>query len=148
MIIAFDQLQGLRGTVGMVDGGFDPLHAGHVAYLREAAALGVPVLCNLAPDEWVARKHPPLLPQAERAQLIDAIRFVDYTHAEEAMTAEVLALLRPRYFAKGADWRDRLPEDERVVCAENGIEIVFLDTVLDSSTDVLQRYAARQLTGG
>jgi len=148
VIVRTEELLGLAGRVAMVSGGFDPLHPGHMAYFRAAAQLGVPLLCNVSSDEWVARKHPPLLTQAERVEVIDAIRFVDYTHAEEATTAEVLALLRPRYFAKGADWRDRLPEDERVVCAENGIEIVFLDTVLDSSTDVLQRYAARQLTGG
>lgn len=148
MIVTAPELPGLAGTVTMVSGGFDPLHAGHIAYFRAAAALGVPVLCNVSSDEWVGRKHPPLLTREERLQVIDAIRFVDYTHAEETTTAEVLALLRPRYFAKGADWHDRLPEDERAVCAEHGIEIVFLDTVLDSSTDVLRRYVARQSTGG
>ena len=81
--------------------------------------------------------------QAERVQLIDAIRFVDYTHAEGTTTEDVLAQLRPRYFAKGADWRGRLPEEEEAVCAQHGIEVVFLDTVLDSSTDVLRRYAQR-----
>ena len=127
----------------MVSGGFDPLHPGHIAYFRAAAALGVPLLCNVSADEWVARKHPPLLKQGERVQVIDAIRFVEYTHAEETTTEDVLAQLRPRYFAKGADWRDRLPEQELAVCRANGIEIVFLDTVVDSSTDVLRRYAER-----
>src|SRR5207244_10086898 len=61
VIVATEELPRLAGTVSMVDGGFDPLHAGHVAYFREAAALGDPVLCNLATDEWVARKPPPLL---------------------------------------------------------------------------------------
>ena len=127
----------------MVSGGFDPLHPGHIAYFRAAAALGVPLLCNVSADEWVARKHPPLLKQGERVQVIDAIRFVEYTHAEETTTEDVLAQLRPRYFAKGADWRDRLPEQELAVCRANGIEIVFLDTVVDSSTDVLRRHAER-----
>ena len=76
--------------------------------------------------------------------MIDAIRFVDYTHAEETSTEDVLARLRPRYFAKGADWRGRLPEGERAVCAEHGVEVVFLDTVIDSSTDVLRRYLERR----
>ena len=34
----------------MVDGGFDPLHEGHIAYFAAAAELGVPVLCNLASE--------------------------------------------------------------------------------------------------
>jgi len=143
VIVQTSELAGLAGQVTMVSGGFDPLHPGHIAYLREAAALGVPVLCNVSSDEWVARKHPPLLTQPERLQVIDAIRFVEYTHAEQTTTAEVLARLRPRYFAKGADWRGRLPEDELKVCAEQGVEIVFLDTVTDSSTDVLRRFGER-----
>lgn len=143
MIVETSELGALAGQVAMVSGGFDPLHPGHVAYFREAAGLGVPLLCNVSSDDWVARKHPPLLTQAERVQLIDAIRYVDYTHAETTTTEEVLALLRPRYFAKGADWEGRLPEEEVRVCAEHGVEIVFLDTVLDSSTDVLRRFSER-----
>jgi cytidyltransferase-like protein len=127
----------------MASGGFDPLHPGHIAYLQAASELGVPLLCNVSSDEWIARKHPPLLTQTERVELIDAIRFVDYTHAERTRTQDVLSQLRPRYFVKGVDWRGRLPREEQVICARNGIEIVFLDTVVDSSTDVLQRYHAR-----
>jgi bifunctional ADP-heptose synthase (sugar kinase/adenylyltransferase) len=143
VIVETSELGRLAGEVTMVSGGFDPLHPGHIAYFRGAAAFGVPVLCNVSSDDWVGRKHTPLLTQAERVQLIDAIRFVDYTHAERTTTVVVLAQLRPRYFAKGADWRGRLPEEEAAVCAEHGIEVVFLDTVLDSSTDVLRRYSER-----
>lgn len=124
----------------MVDGGFDPLHPGHVTYFREAAALGQPVLCNVSSDEWVGRKHAPLLTQEERVQLIDAIRYVTYVHPSQTSTAEVLALLRPRSYVKGADWVGRLPEEEMRVCAAHGIDVVFLDTVTSSSTSILRRY--------
>ena len=144
MIVTTAELSGLAGQVAMASGGFDPLHAGHIAYFRAAAALGVPLLCNVSDDEWVGRKHPPLLRQAERVEVIDAIRYVAYTHAEQTTTGEVLELLRPRYFAKGADWRGRLPAGELAVCEEHGIEIAFLDTVVDSSTDILRRYEARR----
>jgi cytidyltransferase-like protein len=128
----------------MVDGGFDPLHPGHVAYFEAAAALGLPVLCNVSSDEWVARKHPPLLTQSERGALVDAIRFVDYTHLSRTATNEVLRLLEPRYYAKGADWRGRLPDEELATCRECGIEVVYLDTVRDSSTALLERYDRRR----
>ena len=124
----------------MVDGGFDPLHAGHVEYFAEAAKLGVPVLCNLSSDEWVSRKHPVLLPQEQRAQVIDAMRDIAYTHVSSGTTADVLRELRPRYYVKGSDWRDRLPEEEVAVCEEYGTEIVYLDTVRDSSTAIINRY--------
>jgi len=143
VIVPTDELAALAGTVTMVSGGFDPLHPGHLAYVRAAAGLGAPVLCNVSSDEWVARKHVPLLTQAERIQLLDALELVEYVHAEQGTTGEVLALLRPRYFAKGADWEGRLPEDELAVCAEHGVEIVFLDSVVDSSTEVLRRFKER-----
>ena len=74
----------------MVDGGFDPLHAGHVAYFRAAAELGVPVLCNVSGDHYVATKHAPLLPEDERAAVIAAIRYVDHVHVSQTTTEEVL----------------------------------------------------------
>jgi bifunctional ADP-heptose synthase (sugar kinase/adenylyltransferase) len=143
VIVPTAELGGLAGTVTMVSGGFDPLHPGHLAYFRAAADLGAPLLVNVSHDEWVGRKHVPLLMQGERIQLIDALELVDYVHAEQGPTAEVLAQLRPRYFAKGADWEGRLPDDELEVCREHGVEIVFLDTVVDSSTDVLRRFRER-----
>ena len=127
----------------MVDGGFDPLHDGHVRYFREAREFGAPVLCNVSGDVYVSRKHPPLLPEDQRVVVIDALRDVDYTHLSQTTTAWVLGELRPRYYVKGADWRGRLPEEETEVCAEMGVEIVFLDTVFDSSTALLERCLAR-----
>jgi cytidyltransferase-like protein len=127
----------------MVDGGFDPLHAGHVEYFRTAAELGAPVLCNVSSDQWVEQKHPLLLPQRERALIIDAIRYVEYTHLSDISTGEVLRILQPRYYVKGADWRDRLPPEEVETCRVRGIEIVYVDTVINSSTDVLRDYNRR-----
>lgn len=145
MIVTAADFPGLRGLVAMVDGGFDPIHAGHVAYFREAAALGAPVLCNVAGDEWVGRKHRPLLPQGERVAVLDAFRDVAYVHASATSTAEVLEALAPRWYVKGLDWEGRLPAEEFAACERSGTEIVFLDTVLGSSTAILERYErARQ----
>jgi bifunctional ADP-heptose synthase (sugar kinase/adenylyltransferase) len=95
----------------------------------------------------VARKHPPVLAQDDRAAIIDAIRFVDYVHVSHVATVEVLALLRPARYAKGSDWRGRLPEEELAVCREHGIDVVFLDTVTNSSTAILERYEERRRSG-
>jgi bifunctional ADP-heptose synthase (sugar kinase/adenylyltransferase) len=144
VIVATSDLGRYRGEVTMVDGGFDPLHHGHVAHFEAAAAIGLTVLVNVSPDEWIAGKHPPLLAQAERAAVIDAIRFVAYTHLSSVETDEVLRLLAPRYYAKGEDWRGRLPQEELDACAAAGTEVVYLDTVVDSSTAILERYADRR----
>lgn len=143
MIVGTDQLPGLRGQVAMVDGGFDPIHNGHVEHLAAASALGAPLLCNVSSDDWVGRKHPPLLTQRQRGRVIDAFGMVDYTHLSQTSTEEVLRVLAPRYYVKGADWRDRLPEGELAVCAAEGVEVVYLDTVLDSSTALLRTYVER-----
>ena len=124
----------------MVDGGFDPLHPGHMHYFSAAAALGLPVLCNVAPDDWVSRKHRPLLSQAERGALIDAVRWIAFVHLSSVPTVDVIRELRPRYYAKGVDWRGRLPDDETRICRDVGTEVVFLDTVTHSSSDILERY--------
>lgn len=142
MILTFDQLVDLRGSVSMVDGAFDPLHAGHIDYFRAAAALGSPLLCNLASDRYVSTKHRPLLPAAQRAIVIDALRDIAYTHISEWNTETVLEQLRPRRYVKGKDWEGRLPQSQVDICARWGIEICFLDTVRDSSSRLLQAFAA------
>ena len=144
MIVSFDELEGLRGTVGMVDGAFDPLHRGHVEYFRAAAALGAPILCNVASDSYVRTKHPPLLSEDDRAAVVDAIRHIAYVHLNRFDTETVLRQLRPRYYIKGLDWQGRLPPQQITICADHGIEIVYLDTVLDSSSRILRNYAIQE----
>lgn len=143
MIVTFEELPGLAGTVAMVDGAFDPLHRGHIEYFRAASELGVPLLCNVASDAYVRTKHPPLLPEEQRAAVVDAIRFITYTHINGADTETILRQLRPRYYVKGSDWIGRLPPDQVTICRDHGIEIVYLDTVLDSSSRILEEFAAR-----
>jgi cytidyltransferase-like protein len=142
VIVSFDQLEGLRHDVAMVDGCFDPLHGGHIEYFDRAVELGVPVLCNIAQDEYLASKHPPLLPRADRAAIIDALRSITYTHISNVTTADVLRQLRPRYYVKGEDWRPSLPAEQSEIAKEFGIEIVFLPTVRDSSSRILQQFLA------
>jgi cytidyltransferase-like protein len=144
VIVTFDALKDYRGRVALVDGAFDPLHRGHIEYFRAAAALGVPLLCNVASDQYVRTKHPPLLPEDQRAAVVDAIRYISYTHVNQCDTETILRELRPRYYVKGKDWDGRLPPEQVAICAEHGIEVVYLDTVLDSSSRILEQYASQQ----
>jgi cytidyltransferase-like protein len=145
LILTFEQLPAYRGQVAMVDGAFDPLHHGHIEYFKAARGLGVPVLCNVASDRYVRTKHPPLLTETQRAAVIDAIRYIDYVHIYQIDTETVLRQLRPRYYVKGSDWRERgLPPEQDVICREFGIEIVYLDTMLASSSQLLKDYYAQQ----
>jgi cytidyltransferase-like protein len=129
----------------MVDGAFDPLHRGHIEYFRAAAAaVSVPLLCNVASDRYVRSKHPPLLPEDQRAAIVDAIRYIAYTHINEFDTETILRELRPTHYVKGKDWDGRLPPEQVRICAEHGIEVVYLDTIQDSSTRILERFLSQQ----
>ena len=145
MIIEFDQLKDYRGRVAMVDGAFDPLHAGHIEYFQAATkAVDVPLLCNVASDRYVRSKHPPLLPEDQRAAIVDAIRHITYTHVNRFDTETILRELRPKYYVKGNDWEGRLPPEQIRICAELGIGVVYLDSVRDSSTRILEQFLSEK----
>jgi len=141
MIVAWNDLPALAGQVVMVDGSFDPLHEGHIAYFAAAERLGRPVLCNITHDQWTSRKHPVLLPQQSRGLVIDAIRHIAYVHCAANTTREVIGHLRPHSYVKGSDWlaRGGVPKDERDLCEQLGITIEYVDTVLNSSSELIAR---------
>lgn len=145
MILQFEELPQYAGKVAMVDGAFDPLHAGHIEYFRAAFELGIPLLCNVASDAYVSTKHPALLPEAQRAVVVDAIRYIAFTHVNHFDTETILEQLRPWAYVKGKDWDGRLPPRQVEICARHGVRIVFLDTVRDSSSRLLQRFAANTI---
>ena len=141
MILSTADLAQVAGKVVMVDGSFDPLHDGHIEYFRQAAGLGLPVLCNVAPDSWTETKHPVMLEQAKRAVVLDAIRYISYVVVADLSTADTLEAVRPKVYAKGSDWKARggIPREEQSICDRHGIEVVYLDTVLNSSTQLIRR---------
>ena len=127
----------------MVDGSFDPIHDGHIGYFKAARDLGIPVLCNVAPDSWTATKHPVFLNQQQRGVVLDAIRYIEYVHLAAIPTVEVLKLLQPKMYIKGNDWIERggIPQVEVEVCSKYGIEVVYLQTVTNSSSQILARWS-------
>jgi cytidyltransferase-like protein len=145
MILSFEELGEYAGRVAMVDGAFDPLHRGHIEYFRAAAArLEVPLLCNVASDLYVRTKHVPLLDEDQRAAVVDAIRYITFTHVNRFDTETILRQLKPRYYVKGKDWEGRLPPDQVTICRAHDIEVVYLDTILDSSSRILRNYCDQQ----
>jgi cytidyltransferase-like protein len=149
MIVTFDELATLRERVAMVDGSFDPLHRGHIEYFREAweraTRQQVDLLCNVASDRYVRTKHEPLLSDVDRVAIIDAIRYISYTHLNEHDTETILRQLQPKYYVKGSDWIGRLPQEQERICREHGIEILYLETVLNSSTRILQDFVDKSV---
>jgi D-beta-D-heptose 7-phosphate kinase / D-beta-D-heptose 1-phosphate adenosyltransferase len=103
------------GTVVATGGCFDILHAGHVAMLEAARALGDCLVVLVNSDDSVRRlKGPgrPLVPEEDRVAVLRGLGAVDSVLVFEEDTPEAaLARLRPDIFAKGADYSlDELPE--------------------------------------
>lgn len=133
-------------TYVLVDGAFDPLHPGHLAYFRAAAAM-VPahgrspfsrLICRVAPDEDIrAKGRAPLMGWAERAEMVRALGL----HVvDEGTLADTVRVLRP-VLVKGADWEGRLPADVLVACVEVNTRVYYAYTPRDSSTARLRAWA-------
>ena len=75
---------------------------------------------------------------------MDSIKYLDFVHLSSISTAEVIKLLEPRNYIKGNDWLTRggVPEIEESLCRNLGIEILYLQTVTNSSSKLLQNWTA------
>lgn len=63
----------------LVTGGFDPLHSGHIAYLKEAKKLGDCLVVGLNSDAWLSRKKgQPFMPWEERNAILKELKCVDH----------------------------------------------------------------------
>lgn len=110
-----------------VSGGFDPLHEGHLAMFRDAAAHG-PLTVILNSDAWLLRKKGfVFLPWQQRAELIGDLRYVAaVSHVDDSdnTVCEALSRLKPRFFANGGDRKPgNTPEMD--VCEKLGIALLW-----------------------
>lgn len=111
--------RGLRAagrTLALANGHFDLLHVGHLRYLQAAAREADALVVAINDDDSVARlKGPgrPLVPAAERAELVAALEPVAYvTVFSGDSPAPLLERLRPEVHCKGPDYGapERVPE--------------------------------------
>lgn len=114
------------------DGVFDLLHLAHIEHLQNIRVYGDILVVGVMSDEWVkAHKgnNRPVLSQEERSQMIDAVKYVDYSfilHNENTLervrTSEALQSLRPDIFiTTDTAWQERGKE-----FADQGIQIRVL----------------------
>jgi rfaE bifunctional protein nucleotidyltransferase chain/domain len=129
-------------TVAFANGCFDLLHAGHIRYLQAAAAEADRLVVAVNDDPVAATKGPgrPILTAADRADLVAALRGVDYiTIFPEATVTPLLELLQPDVHCKGTDYTvESVPERETVLRYGGRIAIVG-DPKDHSTRDLLAR---------
>jgi len=126
--------------VVFANGCFDTLHVGHIRYLEGARREGDILVVGVNSDSSVCHlKGPgrPILDENARAQLVAALRCVDYVVLfAEANVETLLEDLRPDVHAKGTDYTaDTVPE--RAVAIRLGIRVAIVGDPKDHSTGEL-----------
>lgn len=130
-------------TVAFANGCFDLLHVGHVRYLESAAREADLLVVAVNDDDSVRRlkgEGRPILAAAHRAELVAALRCVDYVVIfPEPTVGPLLDELRPDVHCKGTDYTlDTVPERD-IVKAYGGRIAIVGDPKDHSTRDLLAR---------
>jgi rfaE bifunctional protein nucleotidyltransferase chain/domain len=132
-------------TVAFANGCFDLLHVGHVRYLRAAAAEADRLIVAVNDDSSVAGLKGagrPILPAAERAELVAALRGVDYVVIfGDADVERLLLLLKPDVHCKGTDYTVETVPERAVVAAYGGRTAIVGDSKSHATRELLARIA-------
>ena len=129
--------------IGCAPGAFDLFHIGHLNLLRRAKERCDFLIAGVVADEVLIehKKVTPVIPLAERLEIVRNVRFVDMAHA--AMTNDKTEIWRELWFNvlfKGNDWQGtekgiRLERD----CAALGVEVVYFPYTQATSSSALRR---------
>jgi rfaE bifunctional protein nucleotidyltransferase chain/domain len=137
-------------SIGFANGCFDLLHVGHVRYLQGAAKEADRLIVAVNGDASVRAlkgNGRPILPAADRAELVAALRGVHYVVIFDDPTVErLLGRLKPDVHCKGTDYTvDSVPERASVQ-AYGGRTAIVGDAKDHATRDLLARI--RTSTGG
>ena len=125
------------------NGAFDLLHVGHVRSLEGARGEGDWLAVGVNSDRSVERaKGPsrPILPEAERAEIVAALAAVDAVSVfDEDSPAALIAAIRPHVHAKGTDYTAETVPERDVVAACGGRTVIVGDTKDHATTDVIAK---------
>lgn len=130
-------------TIVLANGCFDLLHVGHVRYLEGAAAEGDVLVVGINADASVrALKGPdrPVMPDAERAEIVAALRCVDYVVIFAGSSpAPLIEALRPDVHCKGTDYTAEAVPERAVVSAYGGRTVIAGDPKDHSTSELVAR---------
>jgi rfaE bifunctional protein nucleotidyltransferase chain/domain len=145
--VASADLKAAGRTLVFTNGVFDLLHVGHLRYLTQARGLGDALMVGLNADACVKRLKGdlrPILPEAERAELLAGLACVDYVclFDEDDPRALIQAVV-PGLLVKGGDWPiDKILGRDTVEAA--GGKVMSLPFVEGRSTTTIVQDIARK----
>jgi rfaE bifunctional protein nucleotidyltransferase chain/domain len=131
-----------KRKIVLANGCFDFFHVGHIRYLAGAKALGDCLIVAVNSDEQVRKlkgQNRPLMPERERAEIISALKFVDYvTIFAEPTVEELIRAIRPDFHAKGTDYTTNTVPEREIVRELGGQVAIVGDPKNHSSTDLIK----------
>ncbi|HEV8613926.1 MAG TPA: adenylyltransferase/cytidyltransferase family protein [Methylomirabilota bacterium] len=135
----------------LANGCFDLLHVGHIRYLAAARRLGDVLFVGINGDAAVTRlKGPgrPLMPAAERTEMLIALRDVDHVVVFDEDTADrLVAAVRPHVHAKGTDYTAASVPEAASVRAAGGEVAIVGDPKEHATRDLIGLIAERFARG-
>ena len=142
-IVAADRQAGRR--IAFANGCFDLLHVGHVRYLEGAAAEADRLIVAINDDRSVRRlkgEGRPVMPVEARAEMVAALRAVDYVVVfGDDTVARLLVLLKPDVHCKGTDYTEDTVPERDVVRGYGGRVAIVGDPKDHSTLELLGRLA-------
>ena len=147
LVAAVNRDRAAGRTIAFANGCFDLLHVGHVRYLRAAADEADRLIVAVNDDASVKvlkGAGQPILPAGDRAELVAAVRGVDYVVIfGDSTVARLLTAIKPDVHCKGTDYTvDTVPERD-VVRAYGGRTAIVGDEKSHATRDLLARIRAK-----
>jgi len=120
-----------------INGSFDLIHAGHIRSLKFAREQGDVLFLGLNSDKSVKAyksPHRPILPQTQRAEILSAIRYVDYIVIldEPDISVPLLRAIHPNVHVDSVEYKNNT--SMIYVINELNVELVLLPKFEDIST--------------
>jgi rfaE bifunctional protein nucleotidyltransferase chain/domain len=150
LVVTLDALEGIVAelraagrTIALANGCFDLLHVGHVRYLEGAAAEADVLVLAINNDDSVRAlkgEGRPIMPDHDRAEVLAALRAVDYVVVFGGLTVgEILLRLKPDVHCKGTDYTVENVPERPIVESYGGRTAIVGDPKDHSTRDLLAR---------
>ncbi len=132
--------------VGYAPGAFDLFHVGHLNILKHASERCDHLIAGVVSDEMLAltKGRPPVIPLAERLEIVRAVRYVHQVHTESVPDKlDTWRQVRFDVIFKGDDWRGT-PKGEKLErdFASVGVEVEYFPYTMHTSSTILRRALA------
>jgi len=140
------RLQATGKKIVFTNGCFDLLHSGHIGLLQKARQLGDALVVGINSDASVARlkgSKRPIIPEHERAELLDGLEMVDFVCVfDEDTPLQAILKISPDVLVKGADWTDNIVGQSEVESWNGKVVAVPLNPGC-STTGIVELVLAR-----